>query len=380
MLPQLSQQLLAKWSELPIDRGRPHRLSYLGLRTGVDEGYAFFLGFAGDDAAPTLAVKIPRTPGVESRLQHEWQVLNHLQSREPLRSGASLPRPILWAAIAGRCVLVTSAPPGRPMATDRGSPAEHFALVGDWLVQLASATRSAQPVAPLRANRERTVARLGVTFGLQDREMAVVEDWLAQWLPAVGEGRADLFTAHGNLRRRNIYLNRGHLAVANWDRSELTGAPLHDLFTFATTYRLPPTRRSPLDSFLHAFRATYLNDGPYVDLVCRTIAGYCRALDIPPDSVEAHFGLFLANAALREYEQLLAAAGRGYLPLLRDPARATRRPHQEAIKDQVWINLLRLLVQERAKFRLGVQAGLRGRFRPVSLRKAASAKRPQAAV
>jgi hypothetical protein len=370
MLPLLSRQLLTQWPDLHMGRGRPDRLSFLGVRTGVGDGYAFFLAFADRDPVPCLAVKIPREPAAESRLGHEWNVLNHFEQHGLHWPGASLLRPLLWKVVGGVHMLVTTAPPGQPMRVDIDSPAEHFARVGEWLVQFACATRATWSMAIMRRYLERTVERLDTTFGLSDREMAVVEDWVARLLKMAVDDRASLFAAHGNLRSQNIWLQRDHLTIVNWEQSGLVCLPLQDLFTFVTTYRFPNARRRPNESYMHAFRETCLAGGPYANLVRQTVAGYCRALDIPLESIEACFGIFLAGAALREYDQLLAAADRGYLPLLSDPDRSARRPYRQAIKDQLWINLLRLLIKERDRFKLGTYSDMRGRFRvaPVDTR------------
>jgi hypothetical protein len=375
MLPQLSQQLLAKWSDLPLDRKRPDQLTFLGIRTGVAEGYTLFLAFADRDPGPCLAVKVPREPATESRLQHEWDMLNHFQRQGPHWSGASLPRPLLWDVVNGVHILVTTAPPGRPLGPGIGSPAEQFARVEDWLVQLACATRTTQPIAAVRRDLGRTAERLSTTLELSDREVAVLEDWISGWEKMSGDGQADLFAAHGDLRSRNIWLQRGHLTVINWEQGRLACLPLQDMFTFITTYRFPARRRRPKEDYLQVFRATYLADGPYADLVCRTIASYGRALDIPLESLEASFGFFLAYAALREYDQLLAAADRGYLPLLRDPDCSARRPYRQAIRDQLWINLLRLLIEERGRFKPGIHPSSRGRYYAISVQQSVPTRR-----
>lgn len=378
MLPLLSRQLLAQWSDLHVGRRRPDRLSFLGVRTGVGDGYALFLAFADRDPTPCLAVKVPREPAAESRLGHEWNVLNHFGQHGLHWPSASLLRPLLWKVGGGVHMLVTTAPPGQPMRIDIGSPAEHFARVGEWLVQFACATRATWSMAVMRWYLERTVERLDTTFELSDQEMAVVEDWVARLLKMAVGGRVSLFAAHGNLRSQNIWLQRDHLTIVNWEQSGLICLPLQDLFTFVTTYRFPAVRRRPKESYMHAFRETYLAGGPYADLVRRTIASYCQALDIPLEGVEACFGIFLASAALREYDQLLKAADRGYLPLLGDPDRSVRRPHRQAIKDQLWINLLRLLIKERGRFKLGAYPDARRRFRATPADTRISAGRQEA--
>jgi hypothetical protein len=378
MLPQLSQQLLTQWQDLPVDRRRPDRLSFLGMRTGVGDGYALFVAFADRDRTPCLMVKVPREPAAESRLEHEWGMLSHFERCGPHRVTASLPRPLLWQVVGGVRVLVTAAPPGRAMGASTGSPSEHFARVGDWLVQLACATRATRPVSPIRRDLDRTAERLGITFELLDREMAVLEDWIGRWGKMLGDRQVDLFAAHGDLRSRNIWLQRGHLTIVNWEQSELACLPLQDMFTFVTTYRFPAARRRPIDSYLRAFRAMYLADGPYADLAGQTIASYCRTLGIPLESLKACFGIFLARAALREYDQLLAAADRGYLPLLGGPNRSGRRPYRQAIKDQLWINLLRLFIKEQEHFKLGIYPDVQGQLRAIPVEQGVPTRQQQA--
>lgn len=347
MLPILSQQLLAQWSDLPVARQRPHHLHFLGIRTAVNDGYAFFLGFADRDFAPCLAVKVAREPAAADRLQHEWHLLNHLQEQALPVATVSLPRPLLAEVIAGVQVLVTTAPPGRPLQTTETAQ-EDFTIIGNWLVQLACATRTTKAVAAVRQSLEETVAQLQTTFTLPDRETAVVEAWIPACLAGAGE-QIDLFAAHGNLRCRHIWRDQ-ELTIVNWEWGQQAHQPLHDIFTFVTAYCLPAYRRGSYEQQLHAFRTTYLADGPYTGLACRTLSGYCQALNIPLQSVVAHFGLFLARAALAEYRQLLAAAARGYLPLVRPLRQSQHASFRQAIKDQLWINLLRLFIKEHQRF------------------------------
>lgn len=353
MLPQLSRQLLARWSELPIGRKRPDRFGFLGTRTEIGDGYALFLAFADRDPAPCLVVKIPREPAAEARLQHEWDTLHHFQRLGLHEFASSLPRPILWDTIGGARVLMTSAPSGQPMGA--GAASEHLARVGDWLVQLACITRTARSVSLIQQELDLVVQRLSATFELSNRELAVVEDWVSLWSRPAGDDRAVTFSAHGNLTSRNVWLHRDRLTVVNWEHSELECLPLQDVFTFITTYRFATMGRPLATGYLREFRAAYLSDGPSARLAYQAIDGYCRALDIPDDVVEPCFGIFLARAALQEYDRLLAAARRGYLPLLSDPGRPQRRSCQQAIRDQVWINLLRLFIRERGHFEAAVR-------------------------
>jgi hypothetical protein len=378
MLPLLSRQLLTQWSDLPVDRRRPDQLGFLGIRTEVSDGYALFLAFADRDRAPRLAVKISREPGAESRLEREWTMLSHLQNQAPRVVRESLPRPVLWQLIGDVRVLVTTAPLGRPVTPGKDSSSEHFLRVGDWLVQLACTTRTTRPIAAIHPELERTTERLGTVFELSDQEMAMLDEWTGWLREMTRDDQVCLFAAHGDLRRKNVWLRRGHLTVINWGQSELDCPPLQDMFTFITTYRFPARRRRPKEDYLQVFRATYLADGPYADLAGRTITSYCRALGVPLESVEACFGIFLARAALREYDQLVAAADRGYLPLLKDPDCSGRQPYRQAIKNQLWINLLRLLIKERGRFKLSTYPGARGRFRAVPTGLGLSTGRQQA--
>lgn len=324
----------------------------------MGEGYALFLAFADRDRAPCLVVKISREQAAASRLQHEWSMLNHFHRHGPRGVAASLPYPAMWKAVNGVRVLVTTAPSGQPMRASVNSFAEHFARVGDWLVQLACATRTTRSTEAMRRDLGRTAERLGTVFELSDEELAVVEDWVAQRLTIPGGGKVGLFAAHGNLHHRNIWLHQGRLTIVNWEQSGLACLPLQDMFAFVTTYHFPTTRRRRKESYLRAFRETYLTDGPYTNLVSRAIGSYCEALDIPLECVEACLGVFLARAALREYDQLQTAATRGYLPLLRAPDLSARGSYRQAIKDQVWINLLRLAIKERVHFKPANHPGM----------------------
>jgi hypothetical protein len=364
MLPQLSQQLLTQWPAQLVGRRRPSQLRFLGLRTRVGDGYALFLAFADADHAPCLAVKVAREPGAESRLKHEWDTLHHFRHQGAPWLVASLPAPILWTNMSGTNILATTAPAGQPIRTSPGFAEEHFARVGDWLAQLARATHTSRPMAMLRQKLEHTAEQLGATFELSKGERMVVEGWVNQWLAVMGNYQATLFAAHGNLYSQNIWEQREHLAVVNWEQSELADLPLRDIFTFMTTYHFPVTKRYPKERYLRTFQTTYLTDGPQADLACQTITRYCRSLDLPLEAIEASFGLFLTQAALHEYDQLQVAANRGYLPLVSPPDRSKRPPYQQAIKDQLWINLLRMLIQERHHFKPNTHARIWQSVRP----------------
>jgi hypothetical protein len=366
MLPQLSRRLIAKWPDLAIGPRRPDRLHFLGVRTGVEDGYALFLAFADHNREPCLSVKIARDPSAGARLEREWSVLNELRGRKLPGTTFSLPTPLSREIIDEACVLVTTAPPGQQLWSRHGSRIEHFSQVGDWLVQLACATHTVRPLVEVKRDLQRLTERLSVTFEISDQEMRVIQDWLDQQLKASRDDKVELFASHGNLHPGNIWRQHGQLTVVNWEQSSLAWLPLQDLFAFVTTYDLPLTRRRPKDTYLSIFRATYLVDTPYAELVRQTLFSYCAALDIPIESVEACFGIFLAQAALREYDQLLVAAEHGYLPLLggNKLAGSIQPSYRQAIKDQLWISLLRLLIKERAQFRSATYRDTTRKFQP----------------
>jgi hypothetical protein len=357
MLPQVSRKLLSRWSELPVDRGQPDQLSFLGVRTDVGDGYAMFLGFADSDSLPCLAVKIPRAAGVEARLKRDWDMLDQFWRNGS--SAVAVPRPLSRERVGDMQVSVTTAPVGRPMAASRALTQEHFSRVGDWLVQFACATHSNQSAEVRPSDLNQVVQRLKATFELSKREVTAVGEWISRLQALVQDHQLHLFASHGNLRRNNIWLDRDRLTVINWEHAESANLPLQDLFTFVTTYHFPVGRRRPLDSYVRAFHNTYLVDSPYASLVRQTIASYCRALDIPPEGTQAYFGVFLARAALREYDRLCTAADRGYLPLLGGSNHPGRQPYQQAIRDQLWINLLRLFIQQGALFKSEARGGQR---------------------
>lgn len=362
MLPALSQFLLAHWSDLQVERPRPGRLHFLGARTRVGAGYALFFAFADIDSRPCLMVKIAREPTAEARLTCEWQTLTYFQNNSAKWFSAHLPRPLVWEFVNGVQVLVTTAPQGHPIRPSKSAAKRHFAQVGDWLVQLGSATRTTTPAGDVCREMERGVERLYATFDLSNQERTTVQEWLSQWGDSATDGQIPVFAAHGNLQAGNIWMANNTLSVINWEWSELHTLPFQDLFRFITTYQMPTSRRQPIEEYLHAFRATYLTDSSYSNRVCQSIGGYCRALDIPPTDIEAQFGLFLIHAALREHGQLLVAAERGYLPL----PQQVQRPHREAIKEQIWISLLRLLIKERRYFAPRMQLT---QYRPIHFAK-----------
>jgi hypothetical protein len=355
MLPQLSQHLRAKWSDLNVERPKPDQLSFLGMRTEVGDGYAIFLAFADHDPEPCLAVKIPRGADSERRLQNEWQMLSYLQAKEGME--ASLPRPLLWEVVGDVRALVITAPPGLPMTSSHSSTVERFTRVSEWLVQLAVATRAPQPSVTVEQDLMGMAEQVGATFQLKDREMSVVEDWTVECLGIVRDAQAGLFAVHGNLHHRNLWWANDHLTAVNWERGALVGLPLQDLYAFVTTYhacvpQVTSSGRRSKEDCLRVFRSTCFSDDSHAELVRRVITDYCAALDVPLEGAEACLGLFLVRAALGEYEELLLAAERGFLPFL-GGRRTTGQAYGEAIKDRMWINVLRVFIEERAQFKVG---------------------------
>jgi len=352
MLPELTQRLLAQWPNLPMDRQRPNKLSFLGMRTRVEAGYALFLAFADSDNVPWGMVKIARGSTAATYLQREWNILSHFQKYKLDVPGVSLPRPIFNEVVSGARIVVTTAPPGQAMGIGN-SPARDLATLADRLAQFAYATRAAQPAWMVRQELKNSFEQLGNTFaGLSDREMKVFEGWITQGCEMIGDTQTEVIATHGNLHRQNIWLQRGQIAIINWEHGDLASFPLFDLFIFVTTYSLPPESRGSLAGYLHTFREMYFIEGPTTDLVCQAIVSYCQALNFPLDGVLSHFGIFLAQAALKEYEQLLIAAERGYLPLLRNSDGTRRQPYRQSIKNQLWLNLLRFLIKEHTSFKL----------------------------
>lgn len=347
MLPQLSEHLLRIWDDLPLERRRPERLGYLGMRTDIADGYATWLAFADWDSTPLLLVQIPRHAAVAARLDHAWKTLHWLHRTAAQTVGTSLLRPVFWGAVADGRALVTTAPTGEPLTDRNGLAARRITEMGDWLIQLAAATRLPHDKAPVLRDLESEMARVVERFALKPAESAALERWIAIWDAGTPGSRVDLFAAHGNLHRRNVWCDEHQLTIINWEQSRAAAFPLHDLLFFALAYLFPPTRRAPLADFVRALEMAYLEDGPYAAVVRRTIARYCAALGVSPGSVEAHLGLMLARQAEREYEELQAAANAGYLSLLPEGTSRPRRTYQAAIKDQVWINLLRTFIRAR---------------------------------
>ena len=358
MLPELSRRLLANWSNLPLNRPKPERLHFLGMRTQVGDGYALFFGLADDDPQACVMVKIARVADAGERLRHEWTLLG--QYSQDVRPGMrdAVPQPVALEEVNGAVMTVFTAPAGMPLDAGAGRDASHFNRVLDWLIQFNTATRVQIPVHELARKIQPVVAEAIDTFELSQGEANILEAWANQILHGQKRSSLDVFDRHGNLSTANIWLNRRQLTVINWERATHADLPLLDLFSFMTLYRFPNSRRLPLEAFLDLFRGAYLAEGSQVALVGRTIAGYCRALGVPLSQVEAHFGLFLAHSALDEFHMLTAAAERGYLPLLASKKAPVRHPYRRAIKEQLWASLLKLFVTERDSFRRIVHASI----------------------
>ncbi len=374
MLPQVEQELLAQWSAAWTGRRRPARLSFLGMRTGLGDGYAAFLAFAGNDRLPCLAVKIPRHAAAEARLRHEWATLSRLRQTggEPFRR--AIPRPVLWVTVNGRGVSVTSAPPGSPLTGNSLRVPAARSGVLDWLVQFACATRVSRPAAQLRADGTALLRQLQETFPLSPRETTVLSGWVEQLAESGTGGTVDCFAAHGRLGGRNLWRAGERLMVMNWEQFEAVSFPLHDVFRFVLTCILPAERRLPAGEFLRAFRSAFVEADSFRRPAWQFVLDYCRVLDVPAAGLEACLGIFLACTALQEYRLLCTAAERGYLPLMPSADGHGRPSFRQAMKNQRWVRLLRLWIAERpalpfakrasrlpAKRRLAGTVGLGGR-------------------
>jgi hypothetical protein len=343
MLPLLREYLLAHWSELPVNQRRPDTLSFLGTRTPVYDGYALFLAFSSGDRHPSFAVKIARTPAAEVRLRHEYEVLKDRQ----IDVSFSLPCPVMCESIGGFQSLVTTVPQGRPLTVAGERPARCFEIVTECLVSLAGATRTSVSVDSLREDLLNMSGRFVEVFKPSTEERATLEAWVHEFL---GFSQRCLVAAHGNVCRQNVWWGRGRAALVNWEWSAPAALPFHDFFTFATTFDFPPTPRRPLEDYIRAFHMTYSEKGRRNAVMAHALERYRETLGIPHESLESCFGIYLTHAALREYDRLEDAAALGYLPLVK---RTVRLPYRHAIRDQIWISLLRLAMSRRHRLRFG---------------------------
>ena len=350
MLPELSKRLLDRWSQLPLDRPKPNRLTPLGMRTQVGDGYARFFLLADREESPCLVAKIPREEAAWERLWREWDVLEQYSQDARPGLGDSVPRPVTMETINETPIFVTTAPPGRPMAPSRSRSASHFASVLDWLLRFNTATRVQAPRMERARQLQELLAQVTETFALASHQERLLQEWAEHLLHPSGE-TVDRFHVHGNLASHNIWLQGRQVMVTNWEWAAQDGLPLQDLFSFVTTYTFPTSRRLAKEDFVERFRATILEDGPQAKLAAQAIRNYCRALGLPTDDLEAYFGLFLARAAVEEVTMLTAAAERGFLPLLKSRRDPARRPYTRAIREQLWITLLREFMEKRHAFR-----------------------------
>ncbi len=350
MLPELSKRLLDRWSQLPLDRPKPKRLTPLGMRTQVGDGYARFFLLADQEESPCLVAKIPREEAAQERLWREWDVLEQYSQDSRSGLGDSVPHPVTMETVNETPIFVTTAPAGRPMAPDRSRAARHFAGVLDWLLRFNTATRIQAPQVERARQLQDLLAQVTGTFDLASHQERLLQEWTEHLLHRSGES-VDRFHVHGNLASHHIWLQGRQVTVTNWEWARQDGLPLQDLFSFITTYAFPTSRRLAKEGFVERFRATILEDGPQARLAAQTIRSYCRALGLPTDELEAYFGLFLARAAVEEVAMLTAAAERGFLPLLKSRRDPARRPYARAIREQLWIALLQEFMEKRHAFR-----------------------------
>ncbi len=348
MLQSLNKILIEKWFELFQNGNRPSHINYLGIRSNVGDGYSIFLGFVDNHHFPCLKIKISRDPVSIAKLQNEWKILHKLKYSNSFLLSDSIPLPLLKEEIDNKLVTITSAPQGSPMLPKLKDCKTHFLTITKWLTQLGTTCQSPITKNTVQEKLVNVSEQLYKTFKFSHNQTTIYDGWMDQILGQGKAGKIILYTSHNNLYHVNIWLSNRKIMIDNWEWGDLISFPLHDLFNFITTYFLNLNRKKTLEDFLNSFHSTFFEENKQRNLIKHWVKNYCTSLEIPLENVEAYLGIFLGQRALREYNQLLRDADRGYLPLIKNTS--GRKSFSDSMRNQLWINLLRIFMRKKNCF------------------------------
>jgi hypothetical protein len=237
------------------------------------------LGFAADRAEPTVAVKMPRLPGMHHGLAREWSVLTRLGELDvPALPG--IPCVLGYRNGGGPAYLVLTALPGTPLLSLlRSDTAGRFAGSGSaWLTTFALRTIRLEHRHTADDEIERSLtafdSMLAPSLGPRVSEVCrLVRDRLVG-LPTVAEHRD---FAPWNL----VVADDGTLGVVDWESAILHGVPGCDLIYYLLHlfHLASPSSSSGLIATARTMRDTATPVGR-ASVAC--LAGYFSALGLDP--------------------------------------------------------------------------------------------------
>ena len=259
MIGLLEDYIRNNWQNLHMPFSAPKRLSYFFLK-GFRK--TIFFIFKDDDRHPFAVFKATNDPIAFDRLKREYETLSYLSANESLKG--TVPLPLAFFEMSKHTCLLESALDGTPMVyAIKGIRSKRelrkmkvfFTLVVDFLVSLSQKREKAENEHP---------------------ERSVVE--------------------HGDFNPPNIFVSENGIKIFDWEYSNMSGIPLHDLLDFSLKYVLfarylahEVTREKPV---LNDFEEAFLSQKPHSDIIWQNITIYKEKVDISTSSMQDCFSDF----------------------------------------------------------------------------------------
>lgn len=263
--------------------------------------------------SPCAVLKASANAEHRAALEHEFGAMRALRERLGPELAATVPEPLALVEERGVLVFAESYLVGRSMYFEmrnawfpRRRAGEHFRLARRWLVEFHKATAAGEVrlggdalgelvLRPLREYR-RLCAETQA-----DKDWAARAEKLARGL---GGERIKLAARQGDFWARNLLVNSGGVGVVDWEGYGERAAPFHDLFLFAASYGLSyPWKLGRWAEPSVAFRATFREKGWLSEIVREYLHAYCAGAGLSPKLLELFFYVFLAERALKEWQQ-----------------------------------------------------------------------------
>ena len=306
-----------------LSQGPPRYICDLAREAGLDlRGYRWALTALGqfstrkvlwylfDDstssaAAPSLIVKMTRTPAHNMRLERERDALIRLAG-VPFGDGESLPRVAFAGHHAGAAIVGETALPGAPFEneTDFSPRCPRVRAALAWFTGLGEATADHQVANPARIadTLEELLLRFADIYPLTQSQLS----FLARQFDMIGRSSdlLPLVFQHGDAGCWNLLVTpSGGVGVLDWESGE-TGLPLWDVFYLFRSLVSRADRRAAFFRRRGRPLQRFLNDAGYGELLEATVRRYCERVGLTADLVEPLFYTCWMHRALKESTRL----------------------------------------------------------------------------
>ena len=208
---------------------------------------------------PARFVKLAFDDARAASLRREHECLTEMR-RTALAPGITIPAPISVERRGPVLALVEPAIAGRVPAGARPQAVEEvFDRLATWLVAWHRAT-VAQRGSLLEWEREVDECAQTVDGGSDYRS------WLQRAFATTTDAESARSAVHGDLTMRNVLVQRGALAIVDWEEASPAGTPLSDLFYCAVDAELVARTHT---SRLNAFDAVFSDSPSQIGRICR---------------------------------------------------------------------------------------------------------------